>query len=254
MKTNTNKDLVSGAINLASSEVTGTLPVGNGGTGYYFDWNPQGNGTSPVTAITGTAGYNTYWSDANTIAYEQFVSVGRGGLGADVTPAGAGELLYSTGASAPWTPSFGNCQVKALLIAGGAGAPFVGNCWTDPAIRWHNADLSAAATGGLIHKGASALTSTGALTGVLKGNGSSVLQLWPVLQPQLVWCKYLNGWSATGSVTWWYPTKHWLLSGSIAYSDADSLELVVSVPSGYLFSGGSWCSNMDRSSYSEWSW
>lgn len=36
-----------------------------------------------------------------------------------------------------------------------------------------NANLSAAATGGLIYKGASALTATGALTGVLKGNGSS---------------------------------------------------------------------------------
>ena len=32
VKTNANKDLVSGAINLAS-EVTGILPVGNGGTG-----------------------------------------------------------------------------------------------------------------------------------------------------------------------------------------------------------------------------
>ena len=53
VKTNANKDLVSGAINLASSE-TGTLPVGNGGTGATtLTGILKGNGTSPVTAITG---------------------------------------------------------------------------------------------------------------------------------------------------------------------------------------------------------
>lgn len=56
-----------GLINLAS-EVTGTLPVANGGTGATtLTGVLKGNGTSPITAMTGTANYVTRWTDANTI-------------------------------------------------------------------------------------------------------------------------------------------------------------------------------------------
>lgn len=56
-----------GLINLAT-EVTGTLPVANGGTGATsLTGVLKGNGTSPITAITGTADFVTRWTDANTI-------------------------------------------------------------------------------------------------------------------------------------------------------------------------------------------
>lgn len=72
-----------GAVTLA-----GTLDVDNGGTGATtLTGILKGNGTSPVTGITGTQWGATYWSDANTIA---------------ATAAGsAGNLLMSNGAGAP---------------------------------------------------------------------------------------------------------------------------------------------------------
>lgn len=76
----------------------------------------KGNNTGAPTAITGTAGYNTYWSANDTIAAEQYTALSRGGS---------------------------------------------------------NADLSGAAQGGLIYKGAAALAASTALTGVIKGNGTS---------------------------------------------------------------------------------
>jgi hypothetical protein len=60
VKTDGSRNLVSGAINLASAEVTGTLPVGNGGTGAASLTNHGvlvGSGAGAVTALgTGTAG------------------------------------------------------------------------------------------------------------------------------------------------------------------------------------------------------
>jgi len=41
----------------------------------------KGNTAGAPTAVTGTAGYNTYWLDANTIADEQYTAVSRGGTG-----------------------------------------------------------------------------------------------------------------------------------------------------------------------------
>ncbi|MCG3166701.1 MAG: hypothetical protein POELPBGB_02481 [Bacteroidia bacterium] len=72
-----------GAVTLA-----GTLDVDNGGTGATtLTGMLQGNGTSPVTGVTGTQWGATYWSTANTIAS---------------TAAGtAGNLLMSNGAGAP---------------------------------------------------------------------------------------------------------------------------------------------------------
>ena len=49
--------------------VTGTLPVANGGTGATtLTGLLQGNGTSAVTAVTGTAGQFPYYNGANTLA------------------------------------------------------------------------------------------------------------------------------------------------------------------------------------------
>ncbi|MGE0635717.1 MAG: tail fiber domain-containing protein [Bacteroidia bacterium] len=72
-----------GAITLA-----GTLDVDNGGTGAVtLTGMLKGNGTSPVTGVTGTQWGATYWSDANTIA---------------ATAAGTtGQLLRATSGGAP---------------------------------------------------------------------------------------------------------------------------------------------------------
>ena len=80
---------------------------------------PDATGT--VALGTGTQNYVAYWSDANTISAEQYLSVSRGGLGGDVTPAGAGEILYSTGTTAYDSLAAGTSG--QLLTSGGAGAP-----------------------------------------------------------------------------------------------------------------------------------
>ena len=77
----------------------------------------KGNGTSPVTAITGTAGYNTYWSDANTILPNSLsvLVVEDWEL---MSPAGRGvTLLY-------WCFRHGHLpELPVKQISGGAGAP-----------------------------------------------------------------------------------------------------------------------------------
>jgi len=52
-----------------TTDVTGVLPVSNGGTGTSsITGMVQGNGTAALTGITAAADQITYWSDANTIA------------------------------------------------------------------------------------------------------------------------------------------------------------------------------------------
>jgi len=81
----------------------------------------KGNTASAPSAVTSTAAYVTYWSDANTIAGEQYLATSRGGLGASVTAAGAGELLYSSA-----TTTYGHLAAGSsgqIIKSGGAGAP-----------------------------------------------------------------------------------------------------------------------------------
>ncbi len=60
--------LIGGLVDL-TSDVTGILPVANGGIGTSsITGMVQGNGTSALTGITAAADQVTYWSDANTIA------------------------------------------------------------------------------------------------------------------------------------------------------------------------------------------
>ncbi|MCC6711137.1 MAG: site-specific integrase, partial [Candidatus Pacebacteria bacterium] len=76
---------------------------------------------SSLMSGSGTTGYVTYWDTDSTLGSEQYLSTVRGGLGANVTAAGAGELLYSTGTSAYDSLAAGSSS--QLLISGGAGAP-----------------------------------------------------------------------------------------------------------------------------------
>ncbi|MBI5465805.1 MAG: hypothetical protein HY974_00780, partial [Candidatus Kerfeldbacteria bacterium] len=71
------------AIDLATAEVSGTLPVGNGGSGATtLTGVLKGNGASAFTAMTGAANYVTRWSDANTIGtgalYDNTTNIGIG--------------------------------------------------------------------------------------------------------------------------------------------------------------------------------
>ena len=56
-------------------------------------------GTNPLADITGTpqAGYATYWSDADTLASEQYLSLSRGGTGIGTTAPANGSLLIGNG-------------------------------------------------------------------------------------------------------------------------------------------------------------
>ena len=70
------------SISVGSATLATALTVPNGGTGATtLAGIVKGNGTAAMTAVTGTLGYITYWSDANTIAAEQYASVTRGGTG-----------------------------------------------------------------------------------------------------------------------------------------------------------------------------
>ncbi|MFZ5391386.1 MAG: beta strand repeat-containing protein, partial [Patescibacteria group bacterium] len=83
--------LISGGVNTAptwgkvdlTSHITGTLGVPNGGTGATtLTGILKGNGTSAVTALTGTPNYVARWTDANTIGtgviYDNGTNVGIG--------------------------------------------------------------------------------------------------------------------------------------------------------------------------------
>ena len=81
--------------------LSGTLNVANGGTGATtLSGIIKGNDANAMTAITGTTGGITYWSDANTIAASAEGAVGRalvsGGTGAPTWFAPtAGSILFA---------------------------------------------------------------------------------------------------------------------------------------------------------------
>jgi hypothetical protein len=58
----------------------------------------KGNGSSAPSALTSTANYVAYWSDANTISGEQYLSVARGGTGTGSFT--TGRVLFGNGTSA----------------------------------------------------------------------------------------------------------------------------------------------------------
>lgn len=103
--------LLSTSLISLTSDITGTLPVGNGGTGATtLTGMLKGNGAAAITAVTGTQWGAAYWSDANTIGS---------------TAAGtAKQLLISNGAAAPTWYSLGGVHetIYRGSINNGAGA------------------------------------------------------------------------------------------------------------------------------------
>lgn len=202
--THNHKDAASGGT-IAIADTTGTLSVSKGGTGATsLTGVLKGNGTNTVSTMTSTANYVTYWSDANTLSgiggnsgILVTSSTGIPSIGTDIPTAVTIGTKYiyrtdgtdvsvadgGTGKSS-WT-QFGLLYASAsttlaqigvgtsgqALISGGNAAPSFGTLGL--VYGGTNANLSAVATGGLIYKAATALAGTAALTGILKGNGSS---------------------------------------------------------------------------------
>ncbi len=98
------------------------------------------------------------------------LTVGRSGATTALTGSNftAGGIAY--GASNQLTFTSAGTAGMAVL-SGGTGAPTMGTLGLT--YGGTNANLSGVATGGLLYKDATAIAGTGALTGVLKGNGSS---------------------------------------------------------------------------------
>jgi hypothetical protein len=147
----------------------------------------KGNTAGTPTAMTGTAGYNAYWSDANTIAAEQYLPITKGGTGATISAAAIGSIIYKDAAGT----MAGTGQLTGVLKGNTAGAPTAMTGTTGYNAYWSNANtiaaeqyvpitkggtgatISAAAVGSIIYKNAAAtMAGTGQINGVIKGNGA----------------------------------------------------------------------------------
>ena len=118
--------LTANAINLGGTNVSGILPVANGGTGATsLSGLLQGNGTGVVTALSGTTGQVPYFSGPGTIATSSslfLASNGNVGIGTTspvhkLSLTGNGEVsiaLGSTTASSLWTNDQGGA-IKWVL-------------------------------------------------------------------------------------------------------------------------------------------
>ncbi len=126
-----------GALNLRTP-----LTVPSGGTGATtLTGVVKGNGTGAMTALTGTANYNAYWSDANTIQAEQYTALTRGGSNADLSGADQGGIIYK-GASA----LAASVSLTGVLKGNNTGAPSAMTGSANAVTRWSAADTIAASS------------------------------------------------------------------------------------------------------------
>jgi Chaperone of endosialidase len=143
-----------------------TVPVTNGGTGATtLTGVLKGNDTSAITVMTGTTGYNTYWSDANTLSSEQYLASSRGGLGASMTAGAAYAIPYATSTTAYGTLAGNITTTKKFLTQTGNGTVSAAPAWGTIA----STDISgtmAVANGG---------TGATTLTGYVKGTGTTAM-------------------------------------------------------------------------------
>ena len=102
------------------------LPIVNGGTGASAatQWGVVYASATTTYATTAAGGGTGYLLQANSGAaptWAQYALVGNGGMGASMTPAGAGEIPYSSSASAYGHLAAGSSG--QVLTSGGVGAP-----------------------------------------------------------------------------------------------------------------------------------
>jgi hypothetical protein len=95
----------------------------------------KGNGAGAPTDMNGTAGYNTYWSDANTIAAEQYTALARGGSNADLSAASQGGIVYKGASSLAVSAA-----LTGVLKGNGTGAPTAMNGAAGAIAYWSDAN------------------------------------------------------------------------------------------------------------------
>jgi hypothetical protein len=128
----------------------------------------KGNDTGAPTAMTGSLGYNTYWSDANTIAAEQYTALSRGGSNADLSGVAQGSIIYKGAAALAASGS-----LTGVLKGNGTGAPTAMNGADNAIAYWSDANTIDDSTI-LSHNGARLLVSgaadfTGSVTSASSG-------------------------------------------------------------------------------------
>jgi len=145
-----------------AGNVTGIVAPANGGTGVNNGSNTLTIPASGTAVLgTGTAGYATYWNTSNSLGSEQYVSVARGGLGANMTAGAIGAIPYASSTSAYST--LAAAATGNALISGGTGtAP----SWGKIGLTTHVSGTLAVGNGG---------TGATTLTGILQGNGASAV-------------------------------------------------------------------------------
>ncbi|MDD5511938.1 MAG: hypothetical protein PHI12_14195, partial [Dehalococcoidales bacterium] len=171
-----------GSVNTSSWDIS-TTGVASGFTGL------TSSGTITFSGLTNNG--PVYTTSGGVLNSETYLSTSRGGLGANMTAAGAGELVYSTS-----TTAYGHLAAGTsgqIIKSGGAGAP----TWDNPAALTKTDDTNVTLT--------------------LGGSASTAL-----VNPASI----SVGWLGQLSLARGGTNKSLAASaGSVVYSDADSLEL-----------------------------
>ncbi|HQH18495.1 MAG TPA: hypothetical protein PKZ43_02990 [Bacteroidales bacterium] len=111
-----------------ASPLTAPIPEGmmvysNGGTVnngfYYWTGSKWANFTTGISIPSGTTNYAAYWSDAQTIAAEQYLNITRGGTGIGTAPTD-GQLLIGNGLG--YTLANISGTLNRLSVSNGAGS------------------------------------------------------------------------------------------------------------------------------------
>jgi hypothetical protein len=152
--------LAAGALNIGTTTQT-ALTLGRSGATTTITGSTVNIANLTTNGVVYTSGGN------GTLNTEALLAISRGGTNSNATPT-AGAIAYGTGTAYAFNTAGTSGQP---LLSGGTGAPTFGTLGL--VYGGTNADLSGVATGGLIYKAASSLAGTGALSGILQGNGSS---------------------------------------------------------------------------------
>ncbi|MBL1434553.1 DUF5011 domain-containing protein [Candidatus Wolfebacteria bacterium] len=146
-----------------TSGVTGTLPVANGGTGATtLTGLLQGNGTSAITAITGTVGQFPYYNGTNTLTATSSLYLATSGNVGIGTTSPQGVLTIGSG--------------QLTVPAGTAGAPSITfNDELDTGIHSYGAGRFAFTTGGTDRFAVNSSRFIGASSGVFGFSSSGSL-------------------------------------------------------------------------------
>ncbi len=182
--TDASSNLVTAAINLASTDVTGTLPVTHGGTGaistsqnFVFAGPTSGSGAPTFRALTAGDIPALSYVTSVSLTVPSFLSVS----GSPVTSSGTlavssvstrGDLLYSSATNTWGSLAIGSTG-QVLTVSGGIPT------WAAPATSGTVTSVSVVSANGLAGTVANptttpAITLSTTISGILNGNGTSI--------------------------------------------------------------------------------